>query len=69
MLLLTKKINIRLPREDRVHSFLKSIPDKLWQGWTITRKQNTSNLNFSVTNTTNVKIRCVLFARNCPTLP
>ena len=59
MLLLTKKINIRLPREDRVHSFLKSIPDKLWQGWTITRKQNTSNLNFSVTNTTNVGISVI----------
>ena len=46
MLLLTKKINIKLPREDRVHSFLKSLPDNMWEGWTITRKENTANLNF-----------------------
>ena len=50
MLLLTKKINISLPNEDKVHSFLKNIPDEDWEGWTITRKDNTANLNFNVTN-------------------
>ena len=56
MLILTKKLNIRLPNEFRVHSFLKSIPNQDWEGWTITRKGNTSQLNFSVTKTTNVGI-------------
>ena len=59
MLLLTKKINIKLPREDKVHSFLKSLPDNMWEGWTITRKENTANLNFSVTKTTNVGISVI----------
>ena len=59
MLLLTKKINIKLPREDRVHSFLKSLPHNMWEGWTITRKENTANLNFSVTETTNVGISVI----------
>jgi len=56
MLLLTKKIDIKLPNEEKVHSFLKSIPDKLWDGWTITRKGNTHHLNFKLTKTTNVGI-------------
>ena len=51
MLLLTKKINIKLPNEDKVHSFLKNIPDEDWEGWTITRKGNTPHLNFNVTKT------------------
>ena len=59
MLLLTKKINIKLPREDKVHSFLKSIPNNLWEGWTITRRGHTANLNFSVTKTTNVGISVI----------
>ena len=56
MLFLTKKINVELPNEDTLHSFLKDIPDKSWEGWTITRKENTAHLNFSVTKTTNVGI-------------
>ena len=59
MLLLTKNINIELPNEDKLHSFLKSIPDKLWEGWTITRKGDTRHLNFSVTKTTNVGISVI----------
>jgi hypothetical protein len=61
MLILTKKLNIRLPNEFRVHSFLKSIPNQDWEGWTITRKGNTSQLNFSVTKTTNVGIEVVVY--------
>lgn len=56
MLFLTEKINVELPNEDTLHSFLKDIPDKSWEGWTITRKENTAHLNFSVTKTTNVGI-------------
>ena len=43
MLFLTEKINIELPNEDTIHSFLKDIPDGAWEGWTITRKGNTRN--------------------------
>lgn len=56
MLFLTKKINITLPYEDKVHSFLKNIPDEDWEGWTISRKDSTAHLNFNVTKTTNVGI-------------
>jgi len=59
MLLLTKKIDIKLPHEDKVHFFLKKIPDEDWEGWTITRKGNTANLNFDVTKTTNVGISVI----------
>ena len=59
MLLLTKKIKISLPHEDKVHTFLKSIPDEKWEGWTITRRENTAHLNFSVTETTNVGISVI----------
>ena len=59
MLFLTKKINISLPQEDKIHSFLKDIPDEDWEGWTITRKENTAHLNFNVTKTTNVGISVI----------
>ena len=59
MLLLTKKINIKLPNEDKVHSYLKSIPNEDWEGWTITRKGNTPHLNFKVTKSTNVGIHVI----------
>ena len=59
MLLLTKKIDISLPNENKVHSFLKTIPDEEWEGWTITRKDNSANLNFNVTKTTNVGISVI----------
>ena len=59
MLFLTKKINIRLPQENKIHSFLKDIPDEDWEGWTITRKENTAHLNFNVTKTTNVGISVI----------
>ena len=59
MLFLTEKINIELPKEDTIHSFLKDIPDKSWEGWTITRKGNTSQLNFDVTKSTNVGISVI----------
>ena len=63
MLLLTKKINIELPNENKVHSFLKSIPDKLWEGWTITRKGHTSHLNFNVDKPTKAKITAIIQKR------
>ena len=59
MLLLTKKINISLPHENKVHSFLKTIPNEDWEGWTITRKDNSAHLNFNVTKTTNVGISVI----------
>ena len=46
MLFLTEKINVELPNEDKLHSFLKDIPDDAWEGWTITRKGNTRHLDF-----------------------
>ena len=63
MLFLTKKINIRLPQENKIHSFLKDIPDEDWEGWTITRKENTAHLNFNVTKTTNVGISVIKLNR------
>lgn len=59
MLLLTKKINIKLPNENKIHSYLKSIPEEDWEGWTITRKENTRHLNFKVTKSTNVGIHVI----------